>query len=177
MKRRPVEWIALGALCAGLMIVESGCSAMNYEGQNTSGVGAPVSLQEAKSETFAFQDEVIALIPEADRQGSIMRTDPATLQDTCDGVNVWRWPGSAGIHVDSSFDSEKFLQQLEAEWQQKPGWSTNREDDQNGIELRMTRDDGMWISVFPADDPSTIFIGSNSACFQLGEPADPNKEY
>ncbi|WP_375386233.1 hypothetical protein [uncultured Microbacterium sp.] len=142
---------------------------------------APVTLtlEDAKADVRAAEDEVIALIPADAVTETLPRTETSRTLFTCDTAGTYYWPGGAQLKIDPSTDSGAVIGAVNDAWSAKDGWKVTwvEQGEKDGVyHLDMLRDDGLHLAVMNLERNTLLDISSFSPCFALDD-YDPNRSY
>ncbi|KAA9106460.1 hypothetical protein [Microbacterium rhizomatis] len=142
---------------------------------------APVTLtlEDAKADVRAAEDEVIALIPSGVVTETLPRTETSRTLFACDGPDTYYWPGGAQLQIDPSTDSGAVIGAIGDAWSAKDGWKVTwvERGEKDGVyHLDMLRDDGLHLAVMNLEGNTLLDISSFSPCFGLDD-YDPNRSY
>lgn len=121
-----------------------------------------VSLEEAKADSLAVQDEIVAFVPE-EHVTETSRSDKRSLL-SC-GEGMYLWPGGTTLLLDGQLDQQGIIDQIAARFESAPEWAvkplTNAE--LVGVELR--RDDNLGLFVNFSQSGDRFSITGFSTCF------------
>lgn len=134
---------------------------------------ADMSLDEAKQQVWAIQDEIVAILPADEVLRVYPRaTDSGALTPCGDGA--YSWPASWVAEVASTLDESSVLDAIEAAWSGREGWGVERPSAEWPIRLRHT--DGALVDAGVTDGGTRFTILASSDCFPLPD-YDPLERY
>jgi len=149
-----------------------GCTWMN-DGQGSVAVAS--SLEAAKAESLAAQDQIVALVPQ-ELVLKTNRSDKRSLLNCGDGM--YSWPGGTTLFLEGEIDRQGVLDQVATKFEAELEWTVSRYDSAGEPNLELRRDDdlGMIVGFLPPNDSFDGYrfdIDGFSACFpfepELGE--------
>lgn len=139
--------------------------------------GAPMTLDEAKSEYLAAQAELRASIP-----AEVAREDLGTVETAallpCDAdPSLFTWPGAMTVSIAPDTDTDAVLDGIADEWSKKDGWTPQRSATSGGAPtLDLTHADGLALGIAALEGNTVLQISGFSPCFAM-EDHDPLEKY
>ena len=159
---------------ARTLLIATAMATLLLTGCTTEGPTTVTTIDEAKAELFAVQNELLAYVPAtAITSPAEVSTDSGTLIDCESGYS---WPGTARVRIDPATDTDGILDAIHADWASKSGWTATWDETSKARYLTLTRDDGLKFALGPLSDNTVFDVASFSTCFALDD-YDPNVRY
>src|SRR5690554_5181428 len=150
----------------------AGCAGMNKVEEP---IVVAASLEEAKAESLAVQDQIVAFVP----KGQVVKTNRSEKRSLLNcGDGMYSWPGGTTLFLEGEIDRHGVLDQVAKKFEAAPEWTVSRYESAGEPNLELRRDDdlGMIVGFLPPNDTFDGYrfdIDGFSACFpfepELGE--------
>lgn len=170
-RRRSRLSVALATIV--LSVALTGC------GSGTGEEPVTMTLEEAKSQVWQVEDELVALIPsEAVTQRWPRQETSAVLFECSDQPGRYYWPGGTEIGIDPATDVDAVLTGIHDAWLGRPGWQVRwlNHGTDGKYHLDLLREDGLHFGITNLAGNTRLHFGGFSPCFELAD-YDPHRTY